>query len=477
MKKAFTVIMLLLALFFNNSLIYAKKKVVENGVTYTIYKDYAKIAKPKKGPNYEGTISIPAYIMDGKYPVSGVESECFTANSKITGFHVDANNPTLCLIDGMLYDKVSKTIIKCPNGVRGMVRIADDVENIGEWAFYGCEHLDTLIIGKNLKRIGDNAFAHCKHLDMHMNLPEGLEYIGEHAFKGCISIRSIYIPQTVLHIGGAAFYNCYLNPLIIAKSNEKMWKREIEILHGIEHFSVIYCDEYLEKRLSGWWKERYCAQIYNISEYHGVKEGIIIEEVFDMALNTSDNDFETKRELYLTVASEDRLNKSGYQTMAYYNLGALYEERGDVYEARTFYRRSEESDPSNQDAVNSAERMSAIIDARNKEAKQQRREETMALLTDLVQSIDNIQKAKGSHGNNSATSQGTYSSGSSSSSSGKGRTQVTCRFCNGTGRLAGRTYTGGSSGNKEYCKYCDKIDYTHVHKHCSYCKGTGHVSQ
>ena len=39
--------------------------------------------------------------------------------------------------------------------------IGDEVEEIGDYAFYGCTIMQTVTIGKNVKSIGSRAFSGC----------------------------------------------------------------------------------------------------------------------------------------------------------------------------------------------------------------------------------------------------------------------------------------------------------------------------
>ena len=49
----------------------------------------------------------------------------------------------------------------------GQLIIPDTVKTIGNYAFYNCTELISLIIGSEIKEIGDFAFANCSALETH----------------------------------------------------------------------------------------------------------------------------------------------------------------------------------------------------------------------------------------------------------------------------------------------------------------------
>lgn len=70
--------------------------------------------------------------------------------------------------------------------------VNNDVEKIGEYAFYNCEHL-TKISCESVKEVGDYAFHWANALE-EVNLSKA-EKIGKNAFYNCNSLKEISLPS------------------------------------------------------------------------------------------------------------------------------------------------------------------------------------------------------------------------------------------------------------------------------------------
>ena len=87
------------------------------------------------------------------------------------------------------------------------VIIEENVENISDFAFYGCDNLTDVTVNNGVVDIGNYAFAYCQNL-LSFTLPDTLKTIGEEAFVSCESITSVIIPDSVVTIGNYCFDYC-----------------------------------------------------------------------------------------------------------------------------------------------------------------------------------------------------------------------------------------------------------------------------
>ena len=117
-------------------------------------------------------------------------------------------------------------------GCSGLTTVSNSAESIGERAFFGCDNLTTITIGKSVKRIGAKAFANNPRLNMvYYNVEEALEVdsifnwlgIGIHipnpitdAFDNCPNLTTIHIGPDVKQIGSYIFKGCNTVHFVVA---------------------------------------------------------------------------------------------------------------------------------------------------------------------------------------------------------------------------------------------------------------------
>ena len=108
------------------------------------------------------------------------------------------------------------------------VIVEEGVTGIGDYAFYNCTNLTTVVLPSTVKSIRSNplsvtgsgvgegtgtntfsygAFRGCTSLTT-INLPEGLEEIGIAAFRDCTSLKSVVLPDSLKKMGRGAFIGC-----------------------------------------------------------------------------------------------------------------------------------------------------------------------------------------------------------------------------------------------------------------------------
>ena len=101
------------------------------------------------------------------------------------------------------------------------VVLGNNVKEIQNKAFYGCDKLESLVI-PSVSTIGTNAFDGCTSLS-EIKLPSTLTSIGANAFWGCTGLQYIVIPESVNYIYGSAFSGCKnLTDLIISDRNSTL---------------------------------------------------------------------------------------------------------------------------------------------------------------------------------------------------------------------------------------------------------------
>lgn len=150
----------------------------------------------------------------------------------LTGIIVSPDHPTLATIDGVLFDKQTKTLLhypyvysltdtsySVPEGILSIgegaflfsdlqsISLPDSLISIEEGAFSSCTKLTTLNLPNSLTTIGDSAFNNCYNLK-DISFPESLTTIGNNAFAYCDLLTELTLPESLTTIGEKAFYSC-----------------------------------------------------------------------------------------------------------------------------------------------------------------------------------------------------------------------------------------------------------------------------
>ena len=146
-------------------------------------------------------VSIPA-------SVTHIGKHAFRWCDALKEIQVDAGNPRFCSIDGVLFSKDGRELLVFPAAhiKRNAYSIPSSVTVLGDYAFYGCEYIQSLDIPNSVLSIGDGAFEWCRNLTS-VKIPNGLTRIGNYTFHSC-GISSVSIPESVTSIGDSAFLEC-----------------------------------------------------------------------------------------------------------------------------------------------------------------------------------------------------------------------------------------------------------------------------
>lgn len=93
------------------------------------------------------------------------------------------------------------------------------ITSIGDYAFEGCDFMNSIVIPPNVTSIGDHAFSRCVSL-AEITIPDGVTAIGDATFFSCSALSSVGIPDSVESMGTNPFAFCTeLSEIRISPSN------------------------------------------------------------------------------------------------------------------------------------------------------------------------------------------------------------------------------------------------------------------
>lgn len=109
---------------------------------------------------------------------------------------IPMTNTAYCSLDGVIYSKNGKVLVKYPSGKMDIAfQIPLSVNTIGENAFFMNEYLKDIILPPNLAEIHKNAFCSCSYLP-DVVLPVSVKKIEEGAFCNCTSLLTLHVMAT-----------------------------------------------------------------------------------------------------------------------------------------------------------------------------------------------------------------------------------------------------------------------------------------
>lgn len=133
----------------------------------------------------------------------------FEGCSNLEKINVSSKNPMYTSVDGVVYSKDKKTLVKCPEG-KTSITIPNTVTDIDYFAAKDCSKIVSVNIPENVKQIGPYAFHGCRSLQ-YLYIPAGVESIGNGAFWDCKSLTTVSIPKDTSVYGSFGFYTLQKN--------------------------------------------------------------------------------------------------------------------------------------------------------------------------------------------------------------------------------------------------------------------------
>lgn len=173
----------------------------KDGVLFN--KDFSKILHFPI--NKKGTFSIPntvtelkshsIQLCEGLSILNIPETLIKISDRSIMGnsfeFNVDERNPVYESIDGVLYNKIEKSLLSCPTSKSGNFNVPDSIKIIGNCAFVKCVNIVSIFIPQSVTKIESSAFNECTNL-VSISIPQSVTEIDDSAFFNCKNLKTIF---------------------------------------------------------------------------------------------------------------------------------------------------------------------------------------------------------------------------------------------------------------------------------------------
>lgn len=137
-----------------------------------------------------------------------IENNVLTRCGDVSYIDVDDANPYYCDVDGVVFTKDMKTLVRYPKKMEGTSYvIPEGVSVIGHSAFMGSGELTSIVIPASVTKIEDYAFSYCKKIES-FDFLESVKEVGEKAFENCSALKSVVFQGKIEKFGYVPFFIC-----------------------------------------------------------------------------------------------------------------------------------------------------------------------------------------------------------------------------------------------------------------------------
>ena len=216
---------------------------------------------------FSGCTALKSLTIPARYTT--FSPEVLGDNASIENITVAEDHETYSSVSGLLCNKDGDTLIYCPAGRRGALRIPAGIRSIASGAFKNCANLTSVIIPSFVMRIEDKAFENCTRLTSvtfaggnalgsklsvgesvflnctslsKVNFEENSNVValGDGTFSGCSKITSIKLPATLQQISAKLFDGCTNLVTIEVDAKSEYLSAEDNILYNKDRTRMIY---------------------------------------------------------------------------------------------------------------------------------------------------------------------------------------------------------------------------------------------
>lgn len=177
--------------------------------------------------------------------VSFIGDSAFALCVNLANISVSDQNSYYKSIDGNLYSKDGKVLIKYASGNDATsFTIPNDVTTIARFAFSASINLETVDISDNVTTIENCAFAWCSNLK-NIKIPTGVTAIGNSTFYYCKNLSYIELPSGITNVGENSFNGCTSLTVVYYVGNENDWanvsinRNNDPLINAIHYYSEL----------------------------------------------------------------------------------------------------------------------------------------------------------------------------------------------------------------------------------------------
>ena len=154
-------------------------------------------------------ITIPKTIKNTDFgSLAGITKNPFSSCLSLETIEVDEDNPAICSIDGVLFNKDKTILISYPAASpRKSYSVPDFVKTAANHAFFNSQHLKNIVLPDNMETLGTRSFTNSNKLE-EVILSSSIKELPNYLFNNCKKLKSVVIPSGITSIGYGVFDSC-----------------------------------------------------------------------------------------------------------------------------------------------------------------------------------------------------------------------------------------------------------------------------
>ena len=206
---------------------------------YVVYMEYAEQVDVML---QTGSYELPKAVKEGLFYLgwtdgSNIYTRISESDSSINGKTLVPYFVDSYITSSEFENNEFLTNLEIPEGVIGIydyafsgcnnlesVKLPSTLQSIGSYVFSNCSSLTSIDIPEGVTSIGVAAFANCTSLTS-IEIPEGVICVDNNTFEGCNNLESVKLPSTLQIIGYYVFSNCSsLTDIDIPEGVTSIWE-------------------------------------------------------------------------------------------------------------------------------------------------------------------------------------------------------------------------------------------------------------
>lgn len=186
-------------------------------------------------------VKIPKTVVDIRHYAQWEDCKNpFDGCTSLESIEVDEANPSMCSVDGVLFNKDMTRLFCYPAGARNETYIVPDgVTWLGGDAFAYNPYLRSVQMPNSVTHMSFGIFGNCKSLKS-VRLSENITHIAAGTFESCDNLSFLDIPESVKSFGESVFRWSPLDTIIIRGTFPDGLRSDTFYFMDKER-SVIYC--------------------------------------------------------------------------------------------------------------------------------------------------------------------------------------------------------------------------------------------